>query len=204
MNREISYRTLRVVIGVIAVFLSPMVYVVSGFNPLKSISDSYWTDARDVFVGSLAVVGFFLSAYNGDGLKKGLEFYLSKFACVFALCVALFPTSDESHKQNLPWWVNNVVAAIGYSSERIHLFFAVLLFICLIIIMWFFSIRARNKGKRVRAFYYRLVVALMVVGGLAIKLPDSFFWSESKYLYVEVWELTLFGLGWFAAGTYKK
>lgn len=74
MKREINYKTMRVVVGIIAILLAPLVHFFSGSQEeLTSISISYWTDARDIFVGSLVAVGFFLFAYNGQGGKADGE-----------------------------------------------------------------------------------------------------------------------------------
>jgi len=52
MDRQIDHKTMRVIIGVIAVSLSPVVYLLSGLgNDLYSVSGSYWTDSQDIFVG---------------------------------------------------------------------------------------------------------------------------------------------------------
>ncbi len=70
--------------------------------------------------------------------------------------------------------------------------------------MWFFSKRAKGKGKICRANFYRGVSVLMVVGivvlyliGKELKWNDTIFW-------IEAWGLTLFGIGWLAAGLYKS
>ena len=91
-KRQINYKTMRRIVGAIALLLAPVVWILSGEPELTSISISYWTDSRDVFVGALIAIGFFLSAYNGAGEGKDWEFWLGKAAGVFATCVALFPT----------------------------------------------------------------------------------------------------------------
>lgn len=201
-NRQINHKVMRVIIGIIALFLSPAVWILSK-KQLSSISISYWTDAHDIFVGSLIAVGFFLSAYNGAGNGRDWEYYLSKLACIFAICVALFPTKGFSDSDVPAAWVRAILEPLGLVPEVIHNTAAVLLFACLVALMWFFSVRAKSKGKPGRAYFYRSVSILMGVGiaailivGNVLKLNDTIFW-------VEVWGLTLFGLGWLVAGSYK-
>jgi len=72
--------------GLIALSL-PLVVSVLAEKPLTSISASYHSEARDMFVGLLFVVGSFLFAYNGHAL---LESAASKLASIAAVCVAYF------------------------------------------------------------------------------------------------------------------
>lgn len=204
-KRQINHKVMRVIVGVIALALSPAVWVLSGGgDEITSISISYWTDARDVFVGSLIAVGFFLSAYNGTGDRKDWEFWLSKAACVFAVCVALFPTQGFNETHIAADWVQTAAGAIGLMPKTVHYGAAVLLFACLIALVLFFSVRAMKKGKPHRANTYRVIAALMMIGILcggiiAVKgnLDGMIFW-------VEAWSLTLFGIGWLVAGSYRS
>jgi hypothetical protein len=205
-KRQINHKIMRVIVGVIALFLSPAVLLLSGHvNDLSSISISYWTDAHDIFVGSLIAVGFFLSAYNGTGNGRDWEYYLSKLACVFAICVALFPTEGFNNTNIPAKWAVAISGLFGLVPEHIHYGAAILLFGCLIAMMWFFSIRAMKKGKSGRAYFYRVVSILMAVGIAGILLIGKvvFDWRDTIF-WVEVWGLTLFGLGWLVAGSYKN
>ena len=205
LMRQINHKVMRVIVGAITLLLSPVAWILSGGeNELTSISISYWTGSRDVFVGSLIAVGFFLSAYNGSGEKKDLEYLLSKVAWVFAICVAIFPTEGFTDVDTPARWVLATAELIGQVPDSIHRVASLLLFACLIILMWFFSKRAKGKGKICRANFYRGVSVLMVVGivvlyliGKELKWNDTIFW-------IEAWGLTLFGIGWLAAGLYKS
>jgi len=216
MSRQISHKTMRAVVGVIAFLLAPAVHLFAGvglFPPLNSISISYWSDARDIFVGSLVAVGFFFAAYNGSGLKKDLEFYLSKVASVLIIIVALFPTKPKFDETNAPIWATNDLTPpewvlslsklVRLEPNNIHVGAAMLFFVCLIIMMYFFSLRAMNKGALWRAFAYRIIALLMLVGiPLLMYFGDQQSWDYTTFI-VEVWGLTLFGFGWFIAGTYR-
>lgn len=201
-RRIINHKRMRQVIGVIAVLLGPVVGLLSGDKELDSISASYWSDARDVFVGSLITVGFFLSAYNGTGTGKDLEYLLSRLAFGCAVCVALFPTQDITGGAVPPQWVQGVSSLLGTTSQKIHYTTAVTLFACLISMMWFFSCRARAKGKIGRSRGYRSISLGMLFG-----MPVAYYIGQSTGLYqpvygVEQLGLFLFGVGWFWAGSY--
>lgn len=204
MNRQIDYKTMRAIVGLIAILLAPMMLLLTGFErPLSSISISYWTDARDVFVGALIAVGFFLSAYNGSGNGRDYEYFLSKAACFFAICVALFPTTGFTNQNLPPRWVSDLAGFFGLMVHHIHNGAAVLLFGCLIVMMWLFSDRAMRKGKKFRAYVYRTISGLMLFGIISLGgLGYAFKWPNVA-LVVEVWGLTLFGAGWLLAGIYK-
>lgn len=195
---------MRLIIGFIAIFLTPTVYLLSGNgSELKSVSFSYWTPARDIFVGSLIVVGFFLSAYNGTGNGRDWEYYLSKFACVFAICIAIFPTSG-GYGQDTFSWVNTIAGLIGLTPNEIHIAASALYFACFISLIWFFSLRAKKKNNPGRAFFYRAVCILMVVGIALFKtLGGVFEWRDTSF-WIEIWGLTLFGIAWLRAGFYKN
>lgn len=204
MDRQINHKTMRVIVGAIAIMLAPSVsFLANAPKPLDSISISYWTDARDIFVGSLIAVGFFLSAYNGSGESRDLEYYLSKAACVFAICVALFPTTGFDDTNKPSGWTSGVTAWFGVSPVHVHYLAAILLFACLVVMMWFFSFRAMRKGKQGRAYLYRAISVAMAAGMAVIGgLGYAFEWSNTILL-VEIWGLTFFGAGWLLAGMYK-
>ena len=53
----------RLIVGLIGLFLAVVLTLLSGTKEgenIASMSASYWTDSRDIFVGCLFVVGFYL------------------------------------------------------------------------------------------------------------------------------------------------
>lgn len=204
MQRQINYKTMRQVVGAIALLLAPTVYLLSGTETyLTSISAAYWTESRDVFVGSMVAVAFFLFAYNGSGSGQDAEYYVSKTASLLALCVALFPTRCVAC--DLPAsWTTKLTQWFGIAPHDLHNGAAMLLFVCLIILMWFFSCRAKAKGKLFRTRLYQTICTLMLVGTLVIWLIGKHLDWAHTVLAVEVWGLTWFGIGWLIAGSYKN
>src|SRR5689334_5098109 len=66
----ISYLTLRKIVGLLGVFLPAVLAVGNmlmrgGWYMQPSISDYYYTEMRDVFVGMLCAVALFLLSYKG-------------------------------------------------------------------------------------------------------------------------------------------
>jgi hypothetical protein len=64
-NLVFDFYTIRLLIGLIAFSLPWLVRIIVGHIP-DSISWSYYTDARDYFVGLLFVIGSFLMSYKGN------------------------------------------------------------------------------------------------------------------------------------------
>ncbi len=88
-----SLEIIRLLIGFIALVLSVVVLVASSFAHLTSISASYHTSARDIFVGLLFVLGAFMFAYKGKSVAENWVAYLGALA---AWAAALFPTACDS------------------------------------------------------------------------------------------------------------
>lgn len=96
-NQIISYQILRMLIGIIGVAL-PLIVLVGQLiqggwpNVSDSISGSYYSDFRDVLVGTLFVLGFFLLSYRG---KDNKENWFANSGFIFSLGVALLPCNSK-------------------------------------------------------------------------------------------------------------
>lgn len=117
-----SYLALRKTIGILGIAL-PFVlflgaYLIFQTGIQSSLSSYYHTEMRDVFVGTLFVIGFFLFAYNGYDLADKVAGYI---ACIAAVGLALFPTAPDGA-------TSTDTIIIGY----IHLGFAAIFFLALI------------------------------------------------------------------------
>ena len=203
--RTINHKAMRAIIGAIAVLMPTFVVLLSGYDNLSSISISYWTDSRDIFVGSLIAVAFFLSAYNGTGTcGKDMEYWLSKAAFIFAMGIALFPTTDFNGCEDCaPQWIMYVSDLIGLKPHEIHYTAAILLFVCLFLLISFFSTRAKKKGKLFRSRFYRAISLGMLLGMPIVYYVGELSDKYEKIFAVEVLGLGLFGVGWLVAGWYK-
>ncbi len=205
-RRIVDHKTVRIGIGIVALFM-PISVLLFSHVPLEnmdSISASYWTDSRDIFVGCMTAVAFALASYNGMGVcSRDSEYWLSKLAGIGALVVALVPARCKLNTScdNPANWVTTVVG--GY-HDLIHTLFAILLFACLVLLMGFFSLRAKYKRQYIRSNGYCIISLLMLFGiPLVYWLGDKgqryapMFWSE-------LYALALFGFGWLCAGSYRS
>lgn len=198
----ISYKLLRKLIGTIGVFLPIILGVGMLFFDKEnfiqdSISDYYGTDLRDVFVGFLFALGFFLFSYKGYKAKgKGLlhnDHFFAILGGVFALCVALFPTTSES----------GTIRAIHLTSAV--LLFAIFTIFCLVIFRRGVAIDDRSDMKIFRNKFYMwcgiLIIVFVVGAGLSFFLMDEETRRETDIIFwCETFALWVFGFSWLVKG----
>lgn len=201
-NRSLvlSYLGLRKAIGIIGIAL-PFVlviglYLIQGAGIQSSISSYYHTAMRDVLVGSLCAMGIFLLSYRGYERKDDIA---GDLACVFAIGVALFPTTPDVGATSSD-------KVIGF----LHFGFAAALFLTLA----FFSLVLfrktaaggtptprklwRNRVYTVCGGTILGCIALMIgvsllSSGSPIRQLSPVFWLESVAVVV-------FGVSWFTKG----
>lgn len=185
-----DYRALRLAMGVIALTLPLLVTVISD-QRLESISASYYTNARDEFVGLMFVVSAFLFAYHG---WTRLQAIASKLAAVGAAAVALFPTACKT-------------CAPDFDSH-IHMLGAGVLFS---VLAYFFlgPFRSNTKGqggkKGRRARVYLICGILIILSMLVVLvLPDDVKSAYRVVFWAETVALSAFGVGWIVSGKYFK
>ena len=189
-REEIDHRTIKLIVGVIAISLPILTYVFAG-NAIASISASYYEGgwAQSIFVGFLFSIAAFLSAYNGMNTD---EMLLSKVAACAALGVALFPCECGTHSALVPY-VHGVSAAV---------MFLILAYFCRL----FFK-RAMKKGypqAKARAKIYVFCGLAIVVAIVALAI-DHFtgdaltHWAPSFVFYGETVGLVCFGISWLTA-----
>lgn len=187
-----DYRALRLLVGCIALALPFIVNLMSS-SPLSSISASYYTEARDIFVGMLFVVGAFLWAYNGHSTK---EAGASKIAALAAIVVALFPTSCDTCKTNLK-------SIIHYGAAVI--LFAILQYFC------FGPFRKDTKGqtgkKGLRGRIYFICGSIMLgclfsAGASEMALSTETIIAFKITYWAEAIALGAFGVAWIVAGKF--
>ena len=185
-----DYKTLRLLMGLIAITLAPIVSIISGMS-LPSVSHSYYTAAQDVFIGMLFVIGTLLWAYNGHTIRESLA---SKGASVAAIFVALFPTACSECGSNLTSTIHAAAAVT---------LFAILAYFC------FGPFRENTKGqigkKRRRSRIYFasgcVMVGCMLIGLIAkLTLSDETVDAKSIIYWVEAIALGTFGVAWIVAG----
>ncbi len=183
-----DYRTLRLSMGVIALSLPILVTLISN-QRLESISASYYTNARDIFVGLMFVVAAFLFAYNGWTLWQAVA---SKFAALGAALLALFPTACKGCQPGLVSNIHEVGAAT---------LFLVLAYFCL------GPFREKTKGrggkKQLRSHIYLCCGCLILLSMLLIVVTPAQIKQDYRVIFWCEWAaLSSFGVAWIVAGKY--
>ena len=197
-----SYLALRKAIGFLGIGL-PFVLSLGALVLFQkgiqfSISAYYHTGMRDVFVGTLCVIGFFLLSYKGHQRSDDIA---GDLGCVFAVGAALFPTSPGGAAgggTRLP----------GY----VHLAFAALLFLTLIYFSLFLftktdpkkspTRRKRQRNKVYKACGYTMGLCILLIA-IYLFLPRtmaSLFEPYKPVYWLEALAVLAFGISWFTKG----
>ena len=195
----ISYLALRKTIGVLGILL-PFVLalgaiIIFHMSLQSSISYYYYTGMRDVFVGTLFAIGFFLFSYKGYERADDIAGHV---ACISAVGMALFPTRPGPDDEGI----------IGY----IHFALAALLFLTLI----YFSFvlftktdpdREPTRRKLQRNRIYRAcgwtMSACILLIVLFFVLPDGVASPIEQYdpvFWLEAIMVVAFGFSWLTKG----
>lgn len=174
------------------------------FGDCKSLQDTvshyYFTVTGDLLVGILSAVALFLFAYKGYDRNDNLWTGLAGF---FVLCVALFPTYNNSSDScaiiNLP--NDEVRRVIHYLSAA--LFFLILAGISLFLFTK--SSGTKTKEKQMRNKIYRvcgivILLCIAAIGLYELSRGDSQ-WSRYKPVFWLEWiALVAFGVSWLVKG----
>jgi len=195
-----SYLNLRKFIGILAISL-PFILVIGEaifFNAntvQPSISDYYYTGMHDVFVGILFTFGVFLFSYKGPEPADDIA---GDLACLFAVGVALFPTTQAPEATTL----------IGYiHATSASLFFLTLSYFSIVLFTKTNPDQRPTPRKLLRNRVYKIcgysMLACMALVIIYFLLPDSMQAIVEAYKPVFVLEtimILLFGISWFIKG----
>lgn len=190
IGKVFDYRALRLLIGVIA-FSLPFVTGLLASAPLVSISASYYTEARDVFVGMLFVVSAFLWAYNGHVPRQKRA---SKIASIAAICVALFPTACATCE-------TGTASIIHYVSAGA--LFSILAYFCLGPFREKTKGQTGRRGRRGQIYFicgWTMVLCILAVVAANFVLPEETAKSWQVTYWAEAIAMCAFGIAWFTAG----
>jgi hypothetical protein len=157
-----------------------------------SMSGSYFTHMRNVFVGSMCAIGVFLIGYR----RSVVDNRMSTLAGIFALLVAMFPTSHAGDGTADHW------------QPRLHTAAAVALLILLgLFCVWRFPMGDARRQFLAKATSDRIYVGcgigMALFGGL--ELLDQFTgigWSGliTPTYVSESGAVLLFGVAWLLKG----
>lgn len=205
----LSYLSLRKAVGFLGITF-PIILIVGAiaFGACKgvqdSISDYHNTNMRDVFVGILCAISFFLFTYSG---YNKTDFWMAKLCGVLGFMVAIFPDGLDNNectiyvKQIIPAWM-----------EKVHLFSAGAFFL----VLAYFSIFLFTKSdvpvalqtpqKKKRNLIYRIcgyiMVGCIILLLLYFEIPGlkEQFEKYSPVLILEIIALWAFGFSWVVKG----
>lgn len=198
----ISYLTLRKVVGILGMALPFVVFLGGKFifktDIQSSISSYYYTGMRDVFVGILWTIGFFLYSYRGYGPIDNIT---GNLACVFAVVVSLFPTTADgtaSRAEEIVGTVHLVFAALFFLTLS---YFSLALFPKTNLNKQFTLQKAqRNIVYKVCGYVMLACIVLMAIYKFWVEdaVPglqafEPVFWLEATAIFV-------FGVSWFTKG----
>ncbi|MFF5174448.1 DUF998 domain-containing protein [Micromonospora sp. NPDC000089] len=198
----LTVRRLRRGVGVVGVAL-PFVVTVGNallagrFTLLTSISGSYHTGMRDVFVGSLCAMGVFLICYR----YRRLDDLWSSLAGTLAIVVALCPTTAGAD----PSTVDHTDVLVG----RVHQVCAAALFVilagfCLLLFPRTEPGDDLGPRKGVRNRVYRvcgwLIVAAIVATASSSLLPVGVRETVRPVFWGEMVAVLAFGMAWLVKG----
>ena len=196
----LSYLGLRKAVGIIG-FALPFVLafgriLLQGSGLEGSISYYYYTDMGNVFVGSLCAIGVFLMSTKGYDWRDAIA---GRLACVFAIGVALFPTSPyigATSKEQL----------IGH----LHWTFAALLFLtlayfCLALFTKTAPYESPTRQKSQRNTVYRvcgyiILACILAIGVIELTpLKSLIAWLRPIFWFESIAVLA-FGAAWLTKG----
>lgn len=199
MELVVSYLFLRRAIGFIGGLLPivvPLGYsITTGKWLLKSsISTYYYTDMRNVFVGSMCAIGVFLICYR----YKGWDDWFATLAGVFAIGVAMCP--PVAPNPSTPARVAGVLHVIFAAS-----FLVCMAMMCLLLFtMSDRSKEERTTAKNVRNLIYRvcgiLILAFTALAGIANFASQSFVNTVHPLFWCEALAIFAFGFAWWIKG----
>lgn len=190
-DQVVSYYALRILIGATGILLPFLLiagnWIANCSTAIEfSVSDYYDNGtAGDILVGVLFVLGFFLMTYKG---YDKVDSRVANLGCIFALGVALFPTTSSNHTVHI-----------------MHFVFALLLFTVFIVFSIYLfrktdpnAVRTKQKDKRNRVYLICGIIMIICIAGIALSMlafePAAItyklvFWFESI-------ALIAFGISW--------
>jgi preprotein translocase subunit SecY len=221
---EFDQLKLRLIIGAIALLLPILTPAISS-TPLSSISASYYTEAHDVFVGLLFVVGALLFAYDGrpsdvnkqeeSRVRKTVRSFLrvdelreqgviSTVGAIAAIVAALCPTACDGCSSSPQSFVHGIAAVI---------LFLTIAYFCLFVFRDSAKAKAKEKKEEVgiegikqmrRTKVYvssgvGILVCILGAGVTKLTLAPENVLAVTVIFWAETIALLLFAFSWLIA-----
>jgi uncharacterized protein YacL len=202
----ISYINLRRLIGCLGICLPGICFLgalLFSHTPLQeSVSYYYYTNSRDLFIGVLIGVSFFLLTYNGYYL---VDTIVTSVCGIAGTGIALFPCLESCK-------ATGTVGVFGLSpqvSDTVHFVCATIFFVLLALnSMFLFTLsnppekRTSQKVIRNRIYIGCGIIILLSLGVLALfRLLNWQFCQDNHIIfYIETLMLAAFGTSWLIKG----
>jgi len=196
----LSYLGLRKAIGIIGISLpfvlafGKMIFESPGIQ--SSISAYYYTDMRDVFVGSLCAIAVFMMSYKGYDRRDDLA---GNLACVFAIGVALFPATPEGNVALQAPLIGSIHIICAFS------FFLTLAYFSLVLFRKTDPNRkpSRRKLQRNKIYTvcgYTILASIAMIAILALLPHEAPIKKLEPYFWLESLAVVAFGISWLTKG----
>jgi len=201
-----SYMVLRTLIGVLGISLPFLClawdFAFNGGAVPDSISLHYYLNFRDVFVGVLSAVSFFLITYRGYGLVDDLVTWAIGLA---GLATALFPCENAEWEEKVSLLMLDNGVTNGVHLFGAGTFFTLLAFNSLFLFTKSNAPIARGSRKYWRNFVYVAcgvaILLPLVAMALATVLTSPEFRQRTKLILIlEAIMLVSFGVSWLVKG----
>lgn len=202
-----SYIVLRRIIGILGIslpFLCLSIGLLFGNTKLQpSISLYYFTNSRDIVIGILFSVSFFLISYKGYDLIDNI---ITIIIGIAGMGIAVFPCLSNNS--------NSVSVGIFQLSQNVsnifHLLFAGTFFILLSVNSLFLFTKTNNVNKSNKMKLYRnllykicgfiILIGIITTAGIYLITDISFINSSKVIFYIETIMLIAFGVSWLVKG----
>ena len=196
-NREdhqiVSYLFLRMLIGACGIVLPLACLIYGSLTAMEdSISDYYATGIRDVFVGILFVLGFFLFTYKGYDKRDDL---IANAGFFFALGVAMFPCNSDHA------WVRATHFVSAFLLFSVFIFFSLRLF-TLSVKEGVSSKKEDTNTKIYIACGWVMVVSIVAIGLSFWLMSDTLLDSTNIVFWLESVALLAFAVSWMTKGRF--
>ncbi|MCF6133535.1 hypothetical protein [Flavobacterium wongokense] len=192
----ITYMTMRKIIGFLAFLLVPTLVLGAfitdhSFVIRGSVSAYYYSGMRNALVGVICGISLFLVSYHGYTAKDSIA---SKFAGIFALGIAFFPTSEREVK-------NDIISIIHYITAG--LFFCTLSYMSIKLFTMskgYKTVKKRKRNKIYIACGITMLVAAACIPISSIKAIHIVIRDYRPTLICETIALVSFGISWLTKG----
>jgi hypothetical protein len=196
----ISYLGLRKAVGIIGIALPFVLAIgkvlVESPGLEMSMSAYYYTDLRNVFVGSLCAISVFLMSYRGYDRRDHVAGIL---ASIFGVGVAMFPTAPEVN----PTSGEKIIGGLHFLWAA--LFLLTLAYFSLALFTLTDAPGRETPRKLERNVVYRVcgwtILACLILGAVVGQLPaDSPVRTLDPLFWLEALAVVAFGVSWLTKG----